>query len=216
MAERYRLLYRLDADEPRFKAADQRLARDVTVCFANLDVDSADLIRGTTQRRPVSGLHHPALEPLFDVGYDVEVASSYLVTSYLPSVALAGRPPSPELGRLVLAELASLLLLLREEGLGYAGFTARHIRLVVEDAEGSKLRVPFTGLYLNDQHEHSARDVSAMARLVLQTWGPSATSADQRLRPRLVALAEDAGGKARTVEQRWALLLSLLTEANPS
>lgn len=179
VAERYELLHRVAGDEPRFRATDLRLAREVSVCFPNLDVHSADLIRGSADRPGAASLAHPALEPLFDVGYDLQAGSTFIITSYEPAVLLADAPPSPELALSAVRELASLLSLLDPSNLGCEAFTAKQLRLVVGPGEdGYRLRVPFTGLYVRNGRRGLVDDLGELAQLGLQLEDRSAAAAD--------------------------------------
>lgn len=217
VADRYRLVYRLDGSDSRFKALDQRLDREVTVCFSNLDVESAELIQGSGDRRAASSLHHPALEPLFDVGYDLGAASTFLVTSYEPSSLLQHQPPSGALGTAVLAELSSLLQVLHQEGLGHSLLTPRHVRVVSEEVDsGVRLRVPFTGLYLDGPRRGLAEDLGDLARLALPLLPPArfeADAASEPLRQVLISLANGSVEQYGSATEQLALLQARLADS---
>lgn len=193
IADRYELQHRINGVEPRFKATDRRLGRDVAVCLPNLDVDSAELIQGTAARPPASSLQHPVLEPLLDVGYDLSARSSFIVTSYEPSAALDELSPSPELALVVLGELSSLLRFLHESGLGCSLPSARHVRQLIEpSADDYRLRVPLTCLYVRDGGRGLEADLAELISL-------AGALADPVVQP-----------TESSPEERWIRLLPLL------
>ncbi|MCW2539436.1 MAG: serine/threonine protein kinase [Frankiales bacterium] len=173
---RYRLLYRLEGETPRFTAYDSRLHRPVKVIFPGLDGDGADLLVCVDDQGAAPALTHPVLEPLLDVGLHDDGQFAYLVTSHQPTTTLAQCTPSSELGRSVLREIADLLAYLHGLGLGHSGLFPRAIRIAEQSNDDDcRVRVPFLGLYVQSKSADRAApdDVADLAALTLEVWRPA-------------------------------------------
>jgi serine/threonine protein kinase len=163
---RYVLRNRLSPPDPvSFRADDSLLNRSVTVTFLNLDSDYAELIHGSDRMPGISGLQHPALASLFDVGHEADVQESYIVTDYLESSPLSelieqqpvGQDPHP-LSAHVAELLADLASYLSAHGLEHRDLSPANIRIALPSqgtdsasapAEHPLVRVGLIGLHAN-------------------------------------------------------------------
>jgi hypothetical protein len=151
---RYRLGDRTSpADPVTFRAEDLLLGRPVVITFVNLDSDVADLIYGSGEDTGVSGLQHPCLARLLDVGHEPEVLQSFVVSDYLSdtSVAdeLAGGGVSADELRVVLREVSRLVGFLAAAGFGHRGLHPDNVRVGRPSgpAPGVRVQVGLAGLY---------------------------------------------------------------------
>lgn len=145
LAARYVLRDRLSPAEPvSFRADDALLNRSVTVTFINLDSDYAELIYGSDRMPGISGLGHPALASLFDVGHEADVQESYIVTDYIEgsplSELIAQQPAGQDLRSLsahVDELLADLVSYLKAHGLEHRDLSPANIRVAVQSHDAA-------------------------------------------------------------------------------
>ena len=157
LAARYVLRDRLSPAEPvSFRADDALLNRSVTVTFINLDSDYAELIYGSDRMPGISGLGHPALASLFDVGHEADVQESYIVTDYIegsPLSELIEQQPAGQDLQSLSAHIAELLTglvsYLKAHGLEHRDLSPANIRVALpsQDAasESESEAVPKSG-----------------------------------------------------------------------
>lgn len=163
LADRYVLRHRLSPSEPvSYRADDTLLNRSVTVTFLILDSDYAELMHGSEQTEGISALRHRALASLFDVGHDVGVRESFIVTDFVDGVALSELSeqhlPAPvrhQVREYVAALVEDLTGYLRQRGLRHRDLSDANIRVAlpwpdVESGEPPLVRVGLVGLYLAD------------------------------------------------------------------
>lgn len=162
LSGRYVLRDRLNPAEPvSFRADDALLNRSVTVTFINLDSDYAELIYGSDRVPGISGLWHRALARLFDVGHEVGVDESFIVTDYVAGCALSElleqQPASlgeHPLSTHVAELLADLVSYLKAHGLVHTDLSPGNIRIALPSresdatsAEHPLVRVGLVGLH---------------------------------------------------------------------
>ena len=163
LAGRYELVERLPPSaRQRFLARDRTLDRTVELSLVRADSELADRLRGSASVAGLSSITHPALETIYDVGYDTRLGQSYLVTESVVARPLAEIALTTEQARAVVLQVTDVLECLHDAGLGHRGLDAANIRLITPDDDPAALRclVTLDGIYRFDADPNPTRGVA--------------------------------------------------------